>query len=331
MKVFVTGHQGYIGCLLVRLLKEAGHFVTGCDVGLFAHDAWTPPTVPDQALCQDIRNIALDDLRGYDCLMHLAAISNDPMGELGEALTFGTNRDGTLHLARLAKQAGIPRFLLASSCSIYGKLGSAPLDEKALVRPLSVYARSKIEAEEGLQALADAHFTCVSLRNATAYGASPMLRLDLVANSLLASAYTLNEIRVMSDGTPWRPLIHCKDIARAFIALMTHSLPSEYLAVNIGANEENYQVKDIAAAVQRIIPSAKVVFTGENVADPRSYRVCFDLLKRILPQFSLKYSLESGLEELHREFVQRGFAKDDFFGDQFYRLRSIKRRFPNGI
>jgi nucleoside-diphosphate-sugar epimerase len=326
MKVFVTGHQGYIGAHLVALLKEAGHSVTGCDLGFFVDDAWGPLVSPDVTLCRDVRDITVSDLAGFDCVMHLAAISNDPMGELDASLTYAVNREGTTRLAKLAKKAGVARFLFAGSCSIYGKVGTAPLDESAAMQPLSAYARSKVEAEEALKGLTDAHFSCISLRNATAFGASPMLRLDLVANNLLASAFVLDEIRVMSDGTPWRPLVHCKDIARAFIAFMSVPLQTPFLAVNIGANEENYQVKDVAEAVRRLIPDAKVVFTGEVGADPRSYQVNFNLLKRVLPDFSLQYSLKTGLEELYREFVQHGFTKDDFLGDQFFRLRSLKKQ-----
>jgi nucleoside-diphosphate-sugar epimerase len=247
---------------------------------------------------------------------------------LDEHVTYSINRDGSVRLARIAKAAGVERFLFAGSCSVYGKKGSAPLDETAPFEPLSAYAKSKVEAEGAIRELADAHFCPVSLRNATAYGASPMLRLDLVANNLLACAYTQGDIRVMSDGTPWRPLIHCKDIARAFIAFLEAPRDAVYnKAINIGGNTENYQVRQVADMVKQLVPNANIVFTGEIGADPRSYCVNFDLLGETLPDFKLTYDLWSGIEELYREFVTRGFSLEDFKGDQFFRLRAIKKTY----
>ncbi len=326
MKVLVTGHRGYIGVHLVQLLKEGGHTVTGCDLDIFAGCDWGPSAAPDHTLHKDVRDLTMEDVAGHDCVMHLAAISNDPMGDLDASLTYSINRDASVRLARLAKVAGIPRFLFAGSCAIYGKKGSAPLDEHASFEPLSAYARSKVEAEEEIRLLADKNFCPISLRNATAYGASPMLRLDLVANNLLACAFALGDIRVMSDGTPWRPLIHCKDIARAFIALAEAPNASVYnLAVNVGGNSENYQVKDIAEMVKRLVPAAQVVFTGEVGADPRSYCVNFDLLSQVLPEFQLEYTLWKGLEELHEQFVEHHFSAADFTSDKYFRLRAIKK------
>ena len=213
--------------------------------------------------------------------MHLAAISNDPMGELNAQLTFDINRDASIRLARMAKQAGVPRFLFAGSCSIYGKGEKLDLDEDDPLNPLTAYAKSKIETEQAVSELADASFTPVYLRNATAYGHSPMLRIDLVVNNLLASAMAYGEIRIQSDGSPWRPLIHCRDIARAFAAFAR--APREVVhgqAVNVGGNRENYQVRDIGDQVQRLIPTAKVVYTGEVGSDSRDYRVKFDQASR---------------------------------------------------
>ena len=262
--------------------------------------------------------------------MHLAAISNDPMGDLNPQITFSVNREGSINLARLAKQAGVERFLFASSCSIYGQGEKLDLDETAAFNPLSAYAISKIDTELALREMADAHFSPAFLRNATAYGHSPMLRIDLVVNNLLGCALARGDIRIMSDGTPWRPLVHCRDIARAFLAFL-HA-PREVIhnrGVNIGANEENYQVKDISVRVQGLLPQAAIVYTGEVGADPRNYRVNFDLLTKLLPDFSLQYSLTSGMEELHRKFVEHGFSISDFEGDQFVRLRTLKKRLHN--
>jgi nucleoside-diphosphate-sugar epimerase len=228
----------------------------------------------------------------------------------------------------MAKQARVPRFLFAGSCSIYGKGEKLDLDENDPLNPLTAYARSKIETEEAVAELADESFTPIYLRNATAYGHSPMLRIDLVVNNLLASAMAYGEIRIQSDGSPWRPLIHCRDIARAFAAFAR--APRECVhgqAVNVGANTENYQVRNVGDQVQRLIPTAKVVYTGEVGADPRNYRVNFDKLSRLLPDFRLQYDLVSGMEELHRKMVEYGFGKADFEGDQFVRLRTLKGRF----
>lgn len=328
MKIFLTGHRGFIGAHLVDVLKQEGHIVVGCDLKLFEGCNWEPLVDPDLELIKDIRSIEAADVDSCDCIMHLAAISNDPMGELNAQLTFDINRDASIRLAKTAKEAGVPRFLFAGSCSIYGQGEKLDLDENDPLNPLTAYARSKIETEQAVSELADASFTPVYLRNATAYGHSPMLRIDLVVNNLLASAMSYGEIRIQSDGSPWRPLIHCRDIARAFTAFA--QAPREAVhgqAINVGGNKENYQVRDVGDQVQRLIPTAKIVYTGEVGADLRNYRVNFDKLSQVLPNFRLQYNLASGMEELHRKMVEHAFSKKDFEGDQFVRLRTLKGRF----
>jgi nucleoside-diphosphate-sugar epimerase len=328
MKVFVTGHKGYIGAHLVDILKQAGHQVTGCDIDLFDGCGWEAVIPPDRELHKDVRQVTLEDLAGHDCVMHLAALSNDPMGEVDAAATYAINRDASIRVAQLAKRAGVPRYLFSGSCSVYGAGHKLDLDETDPLNPLTAYAKSKIDTEQAVAKLADENFTPAYLRNATAYGHSPMLRIDLVVNNLLACAVATGEIRIMSDGSPWRPLIHCRDIARAFVAFMNAPKASIHnMAVNVGGNTENYQVRDVAGQVKKLIPGAKITYTGEIGADPRNYRVKFNLLSELLPAFTLQYDLAAGMEELHCKMVEHGFCKEDFEGDRFIRLRTLKGRF----
>ena len=259
--------------------------------------------------------------------MHLAAISNDPMGDLDPEITRDINARGSIALAQKAKAAGVPRFLFSSSCSIYGKADDRPLAEQDQLNPVSIYAESKIVAEEGIAPLADKDFTPAFLRNSTAYGDSPMLRIDLVVNNLLGCAVAKGDIRIMSDGTPWRPLIHCRDIARAFVAFL--EAPREAIhnqSVNIGGDVENYQVRDVADIVQRLVPGASIVYTGEVGKDPRDYRVDFAKLGRLLPDFRLQYTLAAGMEGLLAQFYDHRFSVADFDGDKFVRLRTLRHR-----
>ena len=309
------------------LLLDRGHTVTGCDIGLFEDCAWESVVDPTHFLKKDIRSVSVEDLRGHDAVMHLAALSNDPIGDIDEALTYQINQEGSVRLARLAKEAGVPRFLFASSCAIYGTSPKLNMDETDPVNPLTAYARSKIESEKQISALADEQFSPVFLRNATAYGHSPMLRIDLVVNNLLGCAVAKGKIAIKSDGSPWRPLIHCRDIARTFVALA--EAPRETVhnqTVNVGGNQENYQVKDVADYVQRLLPDAEIVYTGEVGEDPRNYRVNFDRLSALLPDFKLAYTLESGMQELYEKYQEHRFDAQDFDGNQFVRLRTIKHR-----
>ncbi len=327
MKVFVTGHKGYIGSHLVELLNADGHTVTGCDLNIFAGCEWEPAAKPSHELTKDVRAVSKEDLEGHDCVIHLAAISNDSMGALDPEITYSINRDASIRLAKLAKTAGVPRYLFAASCSVYGKSDKGEMCEDDEVMPLTAYAKSKIDTEVEVAKLADDHFTPSFLRNATAYGHSPMLRIDLVVNNLLASAISYGEIRIMSDGTPWRPLIHCRDIARAFVAFM--NAPADVIrnkAVNVGANDENFQVCDIADYVQDLLPNAKITYTGEVGLDSRDYRVNFDLLGALLPDFKIQYPLKTGIQELFASLKKKSFSQNDFESDRYVRLRTLSKR-----
>lgn len=328
MRVLITGHRGYIGPWAVRLFQDSGHHVTGCDQGLFDGCSFDPLPLADVELRRDFRDLQPRDLERFDAIIHLAAISNDPMGELDAELTRQVNLDGSVTLAKAAKTAGVGRFLFSGSCSVYGKgADERPLNETSPLAPLSAYAESKVAAEQRIGELGDEEFSPVFLRNATAFGYSPMLRVDLVLNNLLACALTRGDIRIHSDGTPWRPLIHCKDIAAAFLAIA--EAPRELtsgLAINVGSDKENHQVRDVAAVVEDLVPGAHAVYTGEHVDDPRDYRVSFARLQRLLPSFELEYDLYSGAEDLLRCMRDGGFSLEDFEGDRYVRLKTLQRR-----
>ncbi|MCB1148541.1 MAG: SDR family oxidoreductase [Chlamydiia bacterium] len=326
-RFFVTGHQGYIGAELVRFLKERGDFVTGCDLGLFEGCAFDALVKPDRELNKDIRSLTPDDLQGHDVCIHLAAISNDPMGNLDRTITEEVNYEGSLHVANTAKSAGVQRFIFAGSCSVYGQGAHLDLDENAPFNPITAYASSKIAAERAILSMQAPDFCPVSMRNATAYGSSAMLRLDLVVNNLLAAAYTTGKVLVKSDGTPWRPLIHCRDIALASIAFAeADAAQVSGEAVNVGANCENYQVKEVAALVKKALPDSEIIYTGETGPDPRNYRVNFDKLGALLPHFSLSYTLERGIEELLSDFQRSAFTAAAFENGRFIRLNVLKNR-----
>lgn len=326
VKVLVTGNLGFIGPHLIQQLKRNGHIAVGVDIDLFSGCKWYELPLPHKQIIKDFRKLTVEELVGYDCIMHLAAISNDPMGNLHPKLTYDINFKGSVELAKLAKLANVPRFLFASSCSVYGKTQDGQsLDESAELSPLSAYAESKIKTEKEVSVLSDESFCPIFLRNSTAYGNSPMLRIDLVVNNLLGCAFAKNEIAINSNGLPWRPLIHCSDIAKAFVALL--DCPKDLVqgkAINIGSNDENYQVRGVAEAIHKVLPCAKIVFTGKMVSDPRDYKVNFDLLSSVLPDFKLDYTLQTGIEDLLSEFVRRDFNAEDFNGDQFVRMSCLK-------
>jgi nucleoside-diphosphate-sugar epimerase len=327
VKILVTGHAGYIGAVLVPLLLDAGHTVVGLDSFLFEDCTFGPPPLPIEALRLDVRDARVEHVRGFDAIVHLAALSNDPLGALDPAWTYAVNHTATVRLARLARAAGVPRFVLSSSCSLYGAAGGdALLTEEASFNPVTAYGESKMRAERDVGALADAGFSPTFLRNATAYGVSPRLRCDLVVNNLVGAAVTTGEVLVASDGTPWRPLIHVEDIARAIAAVL--DVPRERVhgqAFNVGRTEENYQIGDVARMVAAVVPGSRVRYAAGGGPDPRCYRVDCGKLARLLPEFRPRWTVRRGIEELWGAYEAHGLTLDDFT-TRYVRLVHLRRR-----
>ena len=325
MKVLVTGHQGYIGSVLCPLLREHGHAVVGLDTGYFDGCDFIEAPLAVPAINRDVRDLRAADLQGVDAVIHLAALSNDPMGQLDPALTDAINHHGSVRLAQLARDAGVERFIFSSSCSMYGVgEGDAPLDERASFNPVSAYAKSKVDSERGIAALATASFSPVFLRNATAYGVSARMRVDLVLSNLVGWALTTGQIRIMSDGSPWRPLVHIRDIAGAMAAALTAPRAAVHnQAFNVGRNSDNYQVRDIAAIVRAAVPGASVAYAGSGEPDRRSYRVDFTKISNQLPGFSPEWTVERGAHEAYAAFRRAAFDQTQFEGRKYIRLKQL--------
>ena len=321
MRVLVTGHKGYIGSVMVPFLRGRGHEVVGLDSGLFADCVSGPGAIDVPELRMDIRDARAEHLEGIDAVAHLAALSNDPLGDLEPEHTYDINHRASVRLAELARQAGVERFLYSSSCSIYGASDdSAALDETAPMRPVTPYAESKVKVESELSALAGDGFSPVSMRNATAYGWSPRVRTDLVLNDLVARAHLTGKVLVLSDGTPWRPIVHIEDISRAFAAAL--DAPRDAIhdqAFNVGAASENYQIRDLADIIAEVVPDCVVEITGEHGNDPRSYRVDFSKITRHMPQFQAVWTARKGAEEMLAAYRANDLT-DHRFSHDFKRL-----------
>jgi nucleoside-diphosphate-sugar epimerase len=333
MRVLVAGDRGYIGAVMVPLLREAGHHVDGLDLGLYEGcDLGSDIEDIGDRLPADMRDTEPGQLTSYDAVICLAALSNDPLGHLNPAATFSVNLDGTLQLARAAKQAGVPRFLFASFCSLYGAAGSAGVAEDAELTPVTPYGETKVLAERELSLMADDEFSPTYLRNATAYGASARLRLDIVVNNLTAVAMTTGKVRLESDGSAWRPLVHIEDISRAFLAML--EAPREVVhdqAFNVGRQEDNVQVRDIAEMVRDAVPGSVVSFADGAGPDLRNYRVDFAKLDDTFPGLKLSWTVRSGVDELASAYLANGFSYEDFTSSRFVRLRRIQELLSGGL
>jgi len=327
MRILVTGNQGYIGTTLTRLLLEKGFEVVGLDADYYQGCEFNDFSFGISQIKKDIREVSKEDLEGMDAIIHLAALSNDPLGEFHPKFTDEINFRATIKLAGLAKEMGIKRFIYASSCSIYGVAGEEPVSEESPLAPVTAYAVSKVNSEKALSEMADENFSPVFLRPGTAYGVSPMLRCDLVVNNLTGYAFTTGKIKIMSDGTPWRPVIHIEDFCRGFIACL--EAPIELVhneAFNLSQNSENYQVRDIAAAVKKIIPGCEIEYTGEHGPDSRTYKVNFDKINTVLKDyFQPKWTLEEGIQQLYGAFKIHNLTLEEFIGNKYIRLNQLKK------
>jgi len=331
MRILVTGHKGYIGAVMVPMLLDAGHEVVGLDSDLFRKCTFRPGIrhVPEMSL--DLRDVRAQHLEGFDAVAHLAALSNDPLGDLNPAITYDINHAASVRLARLAKDAGVGRFLYSSSCSSYGTAGDDLVDETADLHPITAYAISKVRVEQDVAGLADDRFSPTFLRNATAYGVSPRLRFDLVLNNLVAWAYAKGRVHIKSDGTPWRPIVHIEDISRAFLAAL--AAPRDVVhnqALNIGQTTENYRIRELAEIVQKVVPGSEIDYAKDGGPDPRCYRVNFEKVQRLLPDFKPQWDARRGAEELYAAYQAAGLALEDCEGPRFKRIDHLKHLLSTG-
>jgi nucleoside-diphosphate-sugar epimerase len=332
MKVLVTGHLGYIGTVMAPMIAKAGHEVVGLDTDLYSTCTFGPAFTTFPGMKKDIRDVEVADLKGFDAVVHLAALSNDPLGNLNPDVTYDINHLGTIHLAKTAKAAGVKRFIFSSSCSNYGaSAGDKLLDESSAFNPVTPYGISKVRSEQDLEKLADDNFCPIRMRSATAYGVSPRLRFDIVLNNLTAWAVASGKILIKSDGTPWRPIVHIEDISWAFIAAL--NAPRELVfnqAFNVGKSDQNYRIREIADIVKETVPNCEVAFAADGGPDTRCYRVDCSKIARVLKEFQPQWDARKGAGQLYQAFLANNIKLEDFEGPRYKRIDHIKQLMAAG-